>query len=136
MVFGTFDMVHEGHENLFEQARALSSDPYLVVSLARDAVAAKVKGAAPRNSEDARRALLAEHPLVDEVVLGDAEGYIPHIVLANPGIIALGYDQAGEYVDNLERDLKKAGMSVKVIRLKAFEPHIYKTAKLYDQRNR
>ncbi len=52
MVFGTFDMIHEGHADLFRQARALASDPYLIVSVARDAVAQRIKGNRPRHSED------------------------------------------------------------------------------------
>ena len=34
MVFGTFDMIHAGHEDLFRQARALAKEPYLIVSVA------------------------------------------------------------------------------------------------------
>lgn len=130
MVFGTFDMIHEGHENLFRQARALAPEARLIVSIARDAVAARVRGYAPDNSEEARRMALAAHPLVDEVVLGDGEGYIAHIVRAKPDIIALGYDQEGEYVENLEEDLRASGLSTKIARLRPHKPEIFKTAKL------
>ncbi len=133
MVFGTFDMIHPGHENLFAQARALSDEPHLIVSVARDAIVERIKGARPRNDENTRLAALAAHPLVDEAVLGDAVGYVPHIVRARPDIVALGYDQTGEYVDSLEEDLRNAGLSVTVVRLAAFEPDTYKTAKLYDR---
>lgn len=130
MVFGTFDIVHPGHEDLFRQARALAPDPYLVVSIARDPVVARIKGQSPRNSEDIRRKLVAAHSLVDEVMLGDAEGYIEHIRKIAPDIIALGYDQSGEFVDQLEQDLQAVGLRVRVVRLKAFEPEKYKTSKL------
>ncbi len=131
MVFGTFDMIHAGHEDMFRQARALAPEPYLIVSAARDVSVERIKGAHPRNSEDDRRLALQLHELVDEAVLGDEAGYIAHIAQARPEIIALGYDQAGEYVDHLERDLEKAGLRVKVVRLKAFEPETYKTSKLW-----
>lgn len=130
MVFGTFDMIHEGHENVFQQARALSESPHLIVSIARDEVAARIRGYAPKNSEDVRRALLAAHPLVDEAVLGDEHGYIHHIALLKPDIIALGYDQQGEYVDNLESDLHNAGLSVRIERLQPYKPEVFKTSKL------
>jgi len=130
MVFGTFDMIHEGHENFFRQARAVAETPYLIVSVARDAVVEKIKGARPRHSEDERRALLAAHPLVDEAVLGDMEGYVHHIVHARPDIIALGYDQEGEYVEHLDEELEKAGLAANIVRLKAYRPHVFKTAKL------
>lgn len=138
MVFGTFDMLHAGHEDFFKQARALArstssgqaSQPHLIVSVARDSAAMRHRGLAPRQNETARRALIAKHPLVDRVVLGDEVGYLPHIIVARPDIIALGYDQHGEYVDNLVRDLTDAGMKSKVVRLKAYQPETFKTSKL------
>lgn len=130
MVFGTFDMIHKGHENLFAQARALAPHPYLIVSVARDASVVRIKGHKPHVGEEARRAALASHYLVDNAVLGDAEGYVPHIVAAKPDIIALGYDQEGEYVQKLEADLAAAGLHPRIVRLSAFEPETYKTSKL------
>jgi FAD synthetase len=134
MVFGTFDMIHPGHEDLFRQARALAVDPYLVVSLARDASVVRVKGAHARNSESDRRLAVAEHPLVDEAVLGDADGYISHITAIAPDIIALGYDQDSEYTKCLTEDLRAAGLSTVVLRLAAYAPETYKTSKLLADR--
>ena len=130
MVFGTFDMLHEGHLDLLRQARSLANDPYLIVSVARDVSARRVKDKAPRHTEDERLALVSACELVDEAVLGDREGYMPHIRSARPDIIALGYDQVGEYVDYLERDLKDAGLATRVVRLHAFRPEVFKTSKL------
>ncbi|MBI2612954.1 adenylyltransferase/cytidyltransferase family protein [Candidatus Kaiserbacteria bacterium] len=130
MVFGTFDVVHKGHENFFEQARALAEDPRLIVSVARDSVSTRIKGFSPRHHESERLATVAAHPLVDRAVLGDEVGYINHILGEKPGIIALGYDQHGEYVDHLEQDLEQAGFSVKIVRLKPHQPDLYKTSKL------
>lgn len=138
MVFGTFDMVHEGHVNFFRQARALACPepgrrdpkPHLIVSVARDSIVTRIKGAKPRRSEKERSALLLRNALVDEVVLGQEDGYIEHIEEARPDVIALGYDQEGEFVDRLERDLTNAGVKVKVVRLEAFQPEKYKTSKL------
>ncbi len=130
MAFGTFDMLHAGHEDFFKQARALAPEPHLIISVARDTAAARHRGIPPRRDETARHADVAAHPLVDEAVLGDEVGYLPHIVAARPDIIALGYDQQGEYVNTLERDLTNVGLSTKVVRLQAFKPETYKTSKL------
>lgn len=130
MVFGTFDMIHEGHVDFFRQARALAPKPHLIVSVARDAIVTRIKGGKPRRSESERRALLERNTLVDEVVFGQEDGYIEHIEKARPDVIALGYDQTGEFVDRLERDLTDAGVKAKVVRLKAFRPETYKTSKL------
>jgi FAD synthetase len=130
MVFGTFDMIHPGHEDMFRQARELGNEPHLIVSVARDSVAARYKKNALHNKEDARLKTLQAHPLVDEAVLGDEIGYLAHILEAAPDIIALGYDQEGEYVENLERELAAAGLKPRIVRLAAYKPEIYKTSKL------
>ena len=130
MVFGTFDMIHAGHEDFFRQARALARNSYLIVSVARNSAAEKHRGAYPRHTEAERLNNVRAHPLVDEAVLGDREGYIEHIVREGPDIVALGYDQTGEYVDNLAKDLAGENLFPRIIRLKAYQPEIFKTSKL------
>ena len=139
MVFGTFDMIHLGHEDFFRQARRLAtlsevegqeSDPYLIVSVARNSASARTRGVSPRHLESGRLAAVAAHPLVDKAVLGDEIGYIEHIKAHAPDIIALGYDQKGEYVDTLEKDLAEAGLRPRVVRLKPYHPELYKTSRL------
>lgn len=130
MVFGTFDMLHEGHLQFFREARALAPDAHLTVSVSRDSAAARIKGVPPRKSEVERLELVRGCPLVDRAVLGDEQGYMAHIAAASPDIIALGYDQEGEYVDALERDLLGAGLSARVMRMHAYMPEVYKTSKL------
>lgn len=130
MIFGTFDMVHEGHAAMFRQARALAKNPYLIVSVGRDPVVLRIKGARPRRTESERVSLLRRNTLVDEVVLGQTDGYVEHIVDAKPDIIALGYDQQGEFVERLEHDLASAGLYPRIVRLEAHKPEIFKTSKL------
>lgn len=130
MVFGTFDVIHKGHEHFFGQARALAPDPYLIVSVARDAVASRIKGFTPRHHESERLAAAVAHPLVDKAVVGDEIGYLQHIQAEKPDIIALGYDQHGEFVDGLEECLRSAGLTAKIVRLAAYKPDVYKTSKL------
>lgn len=132
MVFGTFDMIHKGHEDMFRQARSLAAEPHVIVSVARDSAALRHRGFLPQNDEEARRARLAAHELIDEAILGDEEGYVAHIVRVNPDIIALGYDQTGEYVEHLEEELARAGITPQIVRLSPFQPDMYKTSKLRD----
>lgn len=130
MVFGTFDMLHEGHLNFFRQARQLAPDPVLIASIARDSAVRRVKGVSPRHSETERLALVESCELVDEAVIGDESGYMAHILKARPDIIALGYDQSGEYVEKLEQDLHAAQLDTRIVRLESHKPEIYKTSKL------
>lgn len=129
MVFGTFDIVHKGHEHFFKQARALALNPFLVVSLAREVNVVKIKGKKPKNSEQQRKKQLELVTSVDKVVLGGVRKYLPHILKENPAIIALGYDQTA-YVNTLKEDLKLAGQKTKVVRLKPYKPNLYKTSLL------
>ncbi len=137
LVFGTFDLIHEGHLSFFEQARKLSQNPLLVVSIARDQNVKKIKGQRPRNSEQSRRRQIAKLPQVDLAVLGGLRNHIPHIVKINPDYIALGYDQKA-YVKGLRQDLRQAGILPKILRLKPFKPKVYKTsilrAKVMDKK--
>ena len=133
MIFGTFDMIHAGHEDFFRQARELAPDPFLIVSVARDDVVERIKGSRPKHTEDERLATVKAHRLVDEAVLGDEEGYVAHIVAQKPHFIGLGYDQVGEYVELLEEDLRMAGLETKIVRLQPYQPEVFKTSKLSRQ---
>jgi FAD synthetase len=127
MVFGTFDMVHPGHRHFLKQARALAKHPYLIVSIARDKNVTRIKGQKPRHSETRRRGFLAPLTEVDKVLLGGVNDHLPHIIKARPDIIALGYDQSA-YVGGLKTELTKAGLKTKVVRLRPYKPHLYKTS--------
>ena len=130
MVFGTFDLIHPGHVEFFRQAKALAADSHLIVSVARDKNVARIKGTAPRNAESARLEEVRKLDYVGDAVLSDEVGFMAHIVTAKPDIMALGYDQEGEYVEHLKRALKDAGLNVAIVRLKPHEPERFKTSKL------
>lgn len=121
MIFGTFDGLHPGHLNFFTQARNLSPDSFLIVSIARDKNVKKIKGKYPLLNELKRKNLIEKSKLVDKVVLSGIKNYLPHIIKENPDIIALGYDQEA-YVKNLKKDLK----NIKIVRLKPYKENIYK----------
>lgn len=133
MVFGTFDMIHEGHRDFFRQARSLAKEPHLIVSVARDASVLRIKGFRPKHSEHERLETVRAESLVNEAVLGDTEGYVQHIAKVTPDILALGYDQRGEYVEGLEKELAAAGLSPRIVRLKPFKPEMYKTSKIVNK---
>jgi FAD synthetase len=127
MVFGTFDVVHPGHRNFFQQARALAREPYLIVSVARDKNVARIKGKAPRHGEKVRVAALKKISIIDKVIMGSMEDHLPHIVKQKPDIIALGHDQTA-YVRGLRSALKAAGLKTKIVRLKPFRRDKYKSS--------
>jgi FAD synthetase len=127
MVFGTFDLLHKGHLHFFKQARKLAKKPCLIVSVARDKNVRKIKGKKPQLSEKRRLALVKNSKFVDKAVLGALGDYVGHIIKQNPAIIALGYDQKA-YTKGLKAILKKSGLIVKIKRLKAYKPLVYKSS--------
>lgn len=127
MLFGTFDIVHAGHIHMFRQAREYGD--YLVVSVARDINAEKVKGEAPLHNEQERLEFLKHIDLIDEVVLGAIEDPYHHISIVRPHVIALGYDQK-TYVDNLANALTQYGIEAEIVRLRPYEEQRFKSSKL------
>ncbi len=125
MVFGTFDGIHKGHLNFFKQAKKLSKNSFLIVSVARDKNVLKIKGQLPFLKELKRINLIKKYKIADRVILSGVKNHIPHIIRECPDIIALGYDQKA-YVKNLRKDLKNKGVSIKIVRLKPYKEKIYK----------
>lgn len=122
LVFGTFDKLHQGHQDFFRQAKEFGSR--LVVVVARDNNVARIKGRRPAEAEKARLGRVKGVSEVDEALLGEPKMSYNIVLRVRPDIIALGYDQA------VDMDKLKVVFKGKVIRLKPFKPEIYKSSKL------
>ncbi|MBI3231576.1 MAG: adenylyltransferase/cytidyltransferase family protein [Candidatus Doudnabacteria bacterium] len=131
MVFGTFDVLHKGHLNFFEQAKNLLKNSLLIVSVARDVNVKKIKGRKPLYNQNSRLKRVKALNFVHKAVLGGLNNHLLHILREKPAVIALGYDQK-EYVRGLGASLKKRGLPVKIVRLKAYRPKLYKSSKMLN----
>ncbi|HEX8974309.1 MAG TPA: adenylyltransferase/cytidyltransferase family protein [Patescibacteria group bacterium] len=128
LVFGTFDIFHEGHRNFLKQAR--KHGEFLRVVVARDATVLKVKGRLPRSSEQQRADTIRKSRLADEVVLGNLNDKYAVVRDFKPDVICLGYDQEF-FTAELRRKLNESGLErTKIIRLEPFEPDKYKSSLL------
>ena len=125
LVFGTFDGLHAGHVNFFEQAKKLGD--YLVVVVGRDVTVNEVKGNFPKRSELLRLKAVKQCKLVDEAMLGNIGNPYEIIKKIKPDIIGLGYDQ-NSFTANLESELKKAAIPAKILRLNPLKPEIFKSS--------
>lgn len=131
LVFGTFDILHPGHLDFLHRAKELGD--FLIVSLARDINVKKIKGQKPRHSEADRKRLVESLKIVNKAVFGSRNDYIKHIVSQKPDVIALGYDQRA-FTQDLKFKLSKAGLKkVKIVRLKPYKSHLYKSSKYRPQ---
>ena len=92
MVFGVFDIIHDGHRHFLNEAK--KNGQKLVAVLPPDAVVNEMKGRFPLHSLTERIHNLKAESIVDKVISGDniirSWGVIN---IERPDVIALGYDQ-------------------------------------------
>jgi FAD synthetase len=132
IVFGTFDIFHEGHRNFFKQAKELGD--FLIVVVAREENVLKIKGALPWNDEETRLAEIKNSELVSKAILGGKNRVkdYKYLILRQekPDVVCLGYDQQVD-LDELQKMLKKYKLNkTKVVKLEAYKPEKYKSSLL------
>jgi len=117
MATGVFDIIHLGHLHYLEESKKLGDE--LVVVVATDTTVRRRKHE-PITPQAMRCELVSSLKPVDRAVIGSEGGDIFEIVRElRPDIITVGYDQPFE-PSQLEKDLAKRGLKVKVVRL----PHL------------
>lgn len=124
MVFGTFDILHIGHLTLFERARRYGDT--LTVVLARDERVKALKGELPIHTALERKKILSQVRIVDKVILGDKHDVYRVVKNQKPNTIVLGYDQQA-FVPGLMDYIQKNTLSIRIVRLPAFQSHRHKT---------
>lgn len=125
MAFGTFDVFHAGHEFFLRQARKLGDQ--LIIVVARDNTVKNVKGEYPEQDERQRLQVVKNSEIADKVVLGYDDDKYKVIKKYKPHIIALGYDQF-VFTYKLNKMIIDESMNTEIVRLKSYEPDIYKSS--------
>jgi rfaE bifunctional protein nucleotidyltransferase chain/domain len=88
---GCFDIVHLGHIDYLEKARALGTR--LIVGINTDASVKKLKGESrPINDENARARMIAAFQFVDGVILFEEETPLNLISAVLPDVLVKGND--------------------------------------------
>ena len=117
MATGVFDIIHLGHLHYLEESKRLGDE--LVVVVATDTTVRKRKHE-PITPQKMRLELVSSMKPVDRALLGKESGDIFDIVKEiKPDIITIGYDQPFKERE-LEAEMKKRGLKVKVVRM----PHL------------
>ena len=128
MVFGTFDIFHQGHINFLQQARR--EGDFLIVVIAQDETVKKIKKRKAQNSARKRLLVVKNSQLADKVILGNLGDKYAVIKKYQPDVICLGYDQEA-FIDKLKDKLKQFGLEkTQIKKMKPFHPEKYKSSRL------
>ena len=118
---GVFDIIHPGHIHTLNAAKALGD--VLVVAIATDKTAQKMKKRQPLHNQELRRELVSCLSMVDIAMIGHEEDIFETVKEIKPNIIVLGYDQVHQ--DKFIADgCKRINLDVEIVRLQSPVPEL------------
>lgn len=113
---GTFEILHPGHIVFLNEAGKLGDKLFVIVSTDKNVRKRKGRILIP---QEQRCYVIRALKFVDNAVIGDDKDIFKPIKKIKPDIIALGKNQKfGK--EELETELRKRGLSARVIRIKKF----------------
>ena len=113
---GVFDIIHPGHIHTLNAAKLLGD--VLVVVVATDNTAVKMKKRTPIHSQEQRQELVNSLEVVDLCLIGQENDIFKTVNHVKPQIIALGYDQIHQE-RYITEGCKKIKLNAKVARLQS-----------------
>ncbi len=118
---GVFDIIHPGHIHTLKAAKALGD--ILVVAIATDKTAQKMKKRIPLHNQELRRELVDCLSMVDVAIIGHENDIFETVKLVKPEIIALGYDQTHQE-KFISDGCKQINLHTKIVRLQSPVPEL------------
>lgn len=117
MASGVFDLLHTGHLHYLQEAKKMGDE--LIVVVATDKTVRQKKHI-PITPQNMRRELVAALKPVDNAVVGNDDDFFLIVEEIQPDIIALGYDQSFE---DLQEKLRQRGLKAKIARCPQYRGH-------------
>ena len=118
---GVFDIIHPGHIHTLNAAKALGG--ILVVAIATDKTAEKMKKRSPLHNQELRRELVSCLSMVDKAIVGHEDDIFQTVKEVKPNIIVLGYDQIHQE-KFISDGCKRINLNVEIVRLESPVPHL------------
>ena len=118
---GVFDIIHPGHIHTLNAAKALGG--VLVVAVATDKTAEKMKKRSPLHNQELRRELVSCLSMVDKAIVGHEDDIFQTVKEVKPNIIVLGYDQVHQE-KFISDGCKRINLNVEIVRLESPVPHL------------
>ena len=128
---GVFDILHPGHAYTLNAAKALGD--VLVVVVATDNTARRMKKKTPRHAEEERQNLTSLFKMVDLCCVGQKDIFRT-VMNIKPDIIALGYDQI-HHEEYIKSGCDKIGVDVQVTRLRSPMPGMSSSKIIQEEGN-
>ena len=113
---GVFDIIHPGHIHTLNAAKLLGD--VLVVVVATDNTAVKMKKRTPIHSQEQRQEKVNSLEVVDLCLIGQENDIFKTVNHVKPQIIALGYDQVHQE-KFITEGCKKIKLNARVARLQS-----------------
>ena len=118
---GVFDIIHPGHIHTLNAAKALGD--ILIVVIATDKTAEKMKKRLPLHNQNQRKMLVDSLSMVNLSIVGHEGDIFKTVDLIRPQVIALGYDQIHQE-KFITEGCKKIELDVTVARLQSPIPEV------------
>jgi len=118
---GVFDIIHPGHIHTLNAAKALAD--VLVVAIATDKTAQKMKKRSPLHNQELRRELVSCLSMVDKAIVGHEDNIFETVKAIKPDIIVLGYDQVHQNLF-ISDGCKRINLDVEIVRLQSPVPEL------------
>ena len=118
---GVFDIIHPGHIHTLNAAKALGD--VLVVAIATDKTAQKMKKRPPLHNQELRCELVSCLSMVDKAVIGHEDDIFKTVKEIKPNIIVLGYDQIHQE-KFIDEGCKRINFNVEIVRLQSPVPEL------------
>jgi len=118
---GVFDIIHPGHIHTLKATKALGD--ILVVAIATNKTAQKMKKRIPLHNQELRRELVDCLSMVDVAIIGHENDIFETVKLVKPEIIALGYDQIHQE-KFISDGCKRINLNTKIVRLQSPVPEL------------
>ena len=118
---GVFDIIHPGHIHTLNAAKALGD--VLVVAIATDKTAQKMKKRPPLHNQELRCELVNSLSVVDVAVIGHEADIFQTVKMVKPNVIVLGYDQVHQE-KFISDGCKRINLDVKIVRLQTPIPEL------------
>ena len=118
---GVFDIIHPGHIHTLNAAKALGD--VLVVAIATDKTAQKMKKRPPLHNQELRCELVNSLSMVDTAIIGHEDDIFETVKQVKPNVIALGYDQIHQE-KFISDGCKRINLDTKIVRLQSPIPKL------------